>query len=128
MRLLIELKQWQRRRAFPWHNSRLPGFLARMVSSILNELKSVVSAPIVGLNSEDRIKETVEAVSVTQTEEEIKHLKEPYVSSPSLVISRLVYRSFDFCKKLIVLSDFVSYRIFPILISPWYHVLICGIL
>jgi len=42
----------------------------------------VVSAPIVGLNSEERIKEMVEAVNITLTEEEIKHLEEPYVSRP----------------------------------------------
>jgi len=41
-----------------------------------------VSAPIVGLNSEERIKEMVEAVNITLTEDEIKHLEEPYTSRP----------------------------------------------
>ena len=40
----------------------------------------VVSAPIVGLNSIERIKEMVEAVNIELTEEEIKHLEEPYVT------------------------------------------------
>lgn len=40
----------------------------------------VVSAPIVGLNSVERIKEMVEAVNTELTEEEIKHLEEPYVT------------------------------------------------
>jgi 1-deoxyxylulose-5-phosphate synthase len=42
----------------------------------------VISAPIVGLNSVERIKEMVEAVNVELTEEEIKHLEEPYVTRP----------------------------------------------
>jgi aryl-alcohol dehydrogenase-like predicted oxidoreductase len=39
-----------------------------------------VSAPIVGLNSVERIKEMVEAVNTELTEEEIKYLEEPYVT------------------------------------------------
>jgi 1-deoxyxylulose-5-phosphate synthase len=42
----------------------------------------VVTAPIVGLNSEDRIKEIVAAVNLELTEEEKKHLEEPYVPRP----------------------------------------------
>ena len=42
----------------------------------------VVSAPIVGLNSEERIKEMVEAVNIELSPEEIKHLEEPYVTRP----------------------------------------------
>ena len=42
----------------------------------------VMSAPIVGLNSEERIKEMAEAVNIKLSEEEIKHLEEPYVSRP----------------------------------------------
>jgi 1-deoxyxylulose-5-phosphate synthase len=36
----------------------------------------------VGLNSEERIKEMVEAVHIELSEEEIKHLEEPYVTRP----------------------------------------------
>ena len=39
-----------------------------------------MSAPIVGLNSVERIKEVVVAVNTQLTEEEIKHLEEPYVT------------------------------------------------
>lgn len=42
----------------------------------------VVSAPIVGLNSVERIKEMVEAVDLKLSEEEIKSLEEPYVTRP----------------------------------------------
>jgi aryl-alcohol dehydrogenase-like predicted oxidoreductase len=42
----------------------------------------VISAPIVGLNSVERIQEMVEAVNIELTEEEIKHLEEPYVTRP----------------------------------------------
>ena len=42
----------------------------------------VVSAPIVGLNSVERIRETVEAVNIKLSEDEIKHLEEPYVTRP----------------------------------------------
>jgi aryl-alcohol dehydrogenase-like predicted oxidoreductase len=42
----------------------------------------VVSAPIVGLNSVERIKEMVEAVDIKLNEEEIKYLEEPYVTRP----------------------------------------------
>jgi len=41
-----------------------------------------VTAPIVGLNSEERIKEVVEAVNLELTEAEIKELEEPYVPRP----------------------------------------------
>jgi len=41
--------------------------------------KDTVSAPIVGLNSEERIKEMVEAVHIELTEEEIKNLEERYI-------------------------------------------------
>jgi len=34
----------------------------------------------VGLNSEERIKEIIEAVNIELTEEEIKYLEEPYVA------------------------------------------------
>jgi 1-deoxyxylulose-5-phosphate synthase len=43
---------------------------------------TAVTAPIVGLNSADRIKEMVEAVNLELTAEEIKHLEEPYVPRP----------------------------------------------
>jgi 1-deoxyxylulose-5-phosphate synthase len=43
---------------------------------------AVVTAPIVGLNSEQRIKEMVEAVNLELTEEEKKYLEEPYVPRP----------------------------------------------
>ena len=39
-----------------------------------------VTAPIVGLNSEKRILEIVEAVNIELTEDEIKYLEEPYVT------------------------------------------------
>jgi aryl-alcohol dehydrogenase-like predicted oxidoreductase len=42
----------------------------------------VITAPIVGLNSEDRINDMVEASNLELTEEEIKSLKEPYVPRP----------------------------------------------
>jgi aryl-alcohol dehydrogenase-like predicted oxidoreductase len=42
----------------------------------------VVSAPIVGLSSEERIKEIVEAINIELSEEDIKHLEEPYVPRP----------------------------------------------
>lgn len=42
----------------------------------------VVTAPIVGLNSEERIKEMVEAVNFKLTDEELKSLEEPYVPRP----------------------------------------------
>lgn len=42
----------------------------------------VVSAPIVGLNSEQRIKEMVEALSIELSPEDIKYLEEPYVTRP----------------------------------------------
>jgi len=42
----------------------------------------VVSAPIIGLNSVDRIQEMAEAVNITLTEDEIKHLEEPYAPRP----------------------------------------------
>jgi aryl-alcohol dehydrogenase-like predicted oxidoreductase len=45
-------------------------------------LTAVVSAPIVGLNSEDRIKDMVAAVNLELTEEEKKQLEEPYVPRP----------------------------------------------
>jgi versiconal hemiacetal acetate reductase len=38
-----------------------------------------VSAPIVGLNSIERMHEMVAATSIELTEEEIKYLEEPYV-------------------------------------------------
>ena len=38
-----------------------------------------MTAPIVGLNSEERIKEMVEAVNLKLTEEEKKELEEPYI-------------------------------------------------
>jgi len=41
-----------------------------------------VTAPIVGLNSEERIKEMVEAVNLELTAEEKKELEEPYVPRP----------------------------------------------
>jgi aryl-alcohol dehydrogenase-like predicted oxidoreductase len=41
-----------------------------------------VTAPIVGINSEKRIHEMVEAVSIELTEDEIKYLEEPYVPRP----------------------------------------------
>jgi 1-deoxyxylulose-5-phosphate synthase len=54
-----------------------------MVSSGSHKLLIlVVSAPIVGLNSENRIKEMVEAVNLTLSEEEINELEEPYVPRP----------------------------------------------
>jgi len=37
-------------------------------------------APIVGLNSEKRVQEAVEAVKLKLTEEEIKYLEEPYAA------------------------------------------------
>lgn len=40
----------------------------------------VVSAPIVGLNSVERIHEMAEAVNIELSDEEIKHLEEPYVT------------------------------------------------
>ena len=43
---------------------------------------TVVTAPIVGLNSEERIKDMVAAVNLELTAEEIKHLEEPYVTRP----------------------------------------------
>jgi aryl-alcohol dehydrogenase-like predicted oxidoreductase len=45
-------------------------------------LTVVVTAPIVGLNSEERIKEMVEAVNFKLTDEELKSLEEPYVPRP----------------------------------------------
>jgi len=50
-------------------------------STLSNQLSWLVavSAPIVGLNSEERIKEMVEAVHIELTEEEIKQLEEPYI-------------------------------------------------
>ncbi len=41
-----------------------------------------VTAPIVGLNSEDRIKDMVAAVNLKLTEDEKKYLEEPYVPRP----------------------------------------------
>jgi aryl-alcohol dehydrogenase-like predicted oxidoreductase len=41
-----------------------------------------VTAPIVGLSSEKRILEVVEAVHIELSEDEIKHLEEPYVPKP----------------------------------------------
>ena len=41
-----------------------------------------MTAPIVGLSSEKRIQEMVEAVSIQLTEDEIKYLEEPYVPRP----------------------------------------------
>jgi len=41
-----------------------------------------VTAPIVGLNSEERIQEMVDAVNLELTKEEIKELEEPYVPRP----------------------------------------------
>ena len=35
-----------------------------------------------GLNSVERIKEMVEAVDIKLTEDEIRHLEEPYVTRP----------------------------------------------
>ena len=45
-------------------------------------LISAVTAPIVGLNSEARIKEIVEAVNIELSEDEKRHLEEPYVPRP----------------------------------------------
>ena len=45
-------------------------------------LISAVTAPIVGLNSEARIKEIVEAVNIELTEEERRCLEGPYVPRP----------------------------------------------
>jgi len=42
----------------------------------------VVSAPIVGLNSEKRIKEMVDALNIELSEDDIEHLEQPYVSRP----------------------------------------------
>jgi aryl-alcohol dehydrogenase-like predicted oxidoreductase len=41
-----------------------------------------VTAPIVGLNSEERIKDMVAAVNLELTEDEKKYLEEPYVPRP----------------------------------------------
>ena len=41
-----------------------------------------MTAPIVGLNSEDRIKDMVQAVNLELTEDEKKYLEEPYVTRP----------------------------------------------
>jgi len=41
-----------------------------------------VTAPIVGLNSEKRIQEIVEAVNLELAPEEIEELEEPYVTRP----------------------------------------------
>jgi aryl-alcohol dehydrogenase-like predicted oxidoreductase len=43
---------------------------------------AVVSAPIVGLNSEKRMKEMVDALNIELSEDEIKYLEQPYVSRP----------------------------------------------
>jgi len=43
------------------------------------DLHLAVTAPIVGLNSAERIKEMVEAVNIELSEEDIKFLEEPYV-------------------------------------------------
>lgn len=45
-------------------------------------LISAITAPIVGLNSEARIKEIVEAINIELTEEERRYLKEPYIPRP----------------------------------------------
>jgi len=41
-----------------------------------------VTAPIVGLNSEDRIRDMVHAVNLELTEDEKKYLEDPYVTRP----------------------------------------------
>jgi aryl-alcohol dehydrogenase (NADP+) len=41
-----------------------------------------VTTPIVGLNSEDRIKDMIAAVNLELTEDEKKYLEEPYVPRP----------------------------------------------
>jgi len=53
-----------------------------MVRHFLVVANEAVTAPIVGLNSEDRIKEMVEAVNLELTDEEKKELEEPYVPRP----------------------------------------------
>jgi hypothetical protein len=75
-------KKLQRRRIFRWLRLQRPGSSARMVRfpQIMATDEIVVSAPIVGLNSEERIKEMVEAVSIELSKEEIKYLEEPYMT------------------------------------------------
>lgn len=41
-------------------------------------------APIVGINSEERIDDTIEAVKLKLTEQEINYLEEPYVAKMPL--------------------------------------------
>jgi len=41
-------------------------------------------APIVGINSEERIEDTIEAIKLKLTEKEINYLEEPYVAKLSL--------------------------------------------
>ena len=72
-RFLILLKFLLRRR-FLCPKLRPPGYSVRIVSNYCFQLVVVVSAPIVGLNPSERIKEMVEAVNVEVMEEEIKHL------------------------------------------------------
>ena len=85
MKLSIESKHWQRKNKYPWPRLRLLGFSARMVRISLISLILAITAPIVGLNSEARIKETVEAINIQLTEEEIKHLEEPYAPKKTVV-------------------------------------------
>jgi hypothetical protein len=77
-RSLIVLRLLRRKRVYLWPRLPQHGFSAKMVSHLRNYLTLAVSAPIVGLNSEERIKEMVEAVNLELTSEEIKELEEPY--------------------------------------------------
>ncbi|GAB1524291.1 hypothetical protein RhiTH_007444 [Rhizoctonia solani] len=44
--------------------------------------KSNITAPIIGVTSLERLKDTIGAISVKLTDEEIKHLEEPYIAQP----------------------------------------------
>jgi len=81
-KLSTELKLWLKSEVYQWPKLLQRGSSVKMVylSNHAVPLTKGVSAPIVGLNSVQRIKEAVQAVDIELTEEEIKHLEGPYAS------------------------------------------------
>jgi 1-deoxyxylulose-5-phosphate synthase len=75
-------RNWQRNEVYPWLRLPRPGVSAMMVWLCGKNTDKAVTAPIVGLNSEARINDMVEAVNLELTEEERKELEEAYVPRP----------------------------------------------
>jgi hypothetical protein len=87
LRLSIELKQLRRVEKSRWLRLLPRGCWVKMVYSSHTVLIIAITAPIVGLNSVERIKDVVAAVNLKLSEQEIKYLEEPYLPRPVIGIS-----------------------------------------